>query len=481
MLRCSPRPLSLLAGFALFACQSEGSEAGDGGTETSDSTQTETGDSTQTETGDGDGDTALNPDPCDVIAQDCVAEPATKCAYLADDDVQTCVEPSGAQQAYEACERPNGIAGDDTCAAGLFCAWFGQPKTSPQTRQCLAHCSAEASCDTSERCIQVGGSADSNFGVCAPACDPFGSDCVEDASCKLTEQVAEQSTFGFVCTLSGDVAEDEPCQFTEDCADGLSCWAGACRRTCDMDHPCPATAACVTPEFADGYGACFNGDYECIGMLEPPVIEQPTATVTVNMLARAFTDIQVKVCAAEDVDCAMPLDMAVSAAGESVDVDVPLGVAGFDGYFEILAEGSVPQLYYAPMIISEPTEVFTTVWSEQMLSALTGSPIDPARGTVFSFVYDCSDVAAPGVSLSSDLADDMSVTMYDGAEFAMSPGNAPLTPGPGATGAYGLAAMVQHPVGLATLTYTVAADTLTERSAQVRAGALTQLDAAPTP
>lgn len=462
-----------------FACTAS-PPAADEDTETDGLTEDTSG-SDESDTG-----TAQNPDPCDAIVQDCVEADASKCAVFpseVDESAElTCVEPLGDADTHESCVRPNGIAGEDTCAAGHYCAWWGQPVSDPQSRQCLELCDVLNPCeDGGDVCVTL--SQLEQIGVCGPGCDPLaGGECGEGQSCVLDGVLSTTTSWDFHCSIVGSGAEGDACQADFECGEDLSCVRPsgepefACTAICTDADPCAGDQGCVS--LVDDYGACVASDWSCVGAVELPEPMQATASVDLMiLLPEGPTEVTYEACGRDDVACDAPLGTVVSARGETVALDVPLGAEGFDGYFQVSIEGFPDQLYYPRHTITGDDAVEITGWSTEFLGSLVGD-LDPERGTIVSFVYACDGAAGKGARMASDLADDASEVVYDALTFP----EGPLAPAASGSGRFGMAAITHHPVGYATTTVDLpVAGTVAQRSVHVRAGALTQVDVEPSP
>lgn len=168
----------------------------------------------------------------------------------------------------EACTRPAGIPGEDTCGAGLFCTFWGRPRADPQTFWCRDLCVSDEDCPTGERCQALLGAAPGH-GACIPACDPFDAEaCPSGAHC-IGERAGTDRTAAFGCTRVGTTGPDASCSTRSDnCQAGLMCVPSAldgverCRALCDAGHACSGELTCVPlpnppPDRADkGLGTC---------------------------------------------------------------------------------------------------------------------------------------------------------------------------------------------------------------------------------
>jgi hypothetical protein len=158
--------------------------------------------------------------------------------------------PTESGSAGEACTRPAGIPGEDTCGAGLFCTFWGLPQTTPTSYWCRELCVADNDCPADTRCQSTVG-AGPGHGVCIPSCDPFDSaTCQANTHC-IAEREATDRTLAFGCARLGTVQEGDACVLRSlQCGAGLMCARSSsdgterCRKPCDASHPCE-TGTCV--------------------------------------------------------------------------------------------------------------------------------------------------------------------------------------------------------------------------------------------
>lgn len=203
------------------------------------------------------------PRACDVALQDCVGD-ASKCSLV---DVGFGVIVNGCVAKGETtvgqgevCTRGPGGIGDDTCAQGLYCTFFGLPESSPQARRCRRLCQTSSVCGAGERCVRWHGAV-LDAGLCVPACDPFDREaCGEGLACRLEWLDIDDRTLVPSCDWSGSRGVGARCGGGP-CAAELACvyddMSGhrVCRALCDEAHPC-ASGTCAMIPHANGLGSC---------------------------------------------------------------------------------------------------------------------------------------------------------------------------------------------------------------------------------
>lgn len=208
------------------------------------------------------------PDPCDPVAQDCADGKKCAAKLTGSDAWRTaCVdEPADPVGKGVVCERPTGEVGIDTCAPGLFCAYWGMPKSNPTVRQCQVLCKGDADCDAGEVCARAG-IFRAGYGTCKPTCDPFEAVCKAGLGCQNEDRAYEGGGTVYVCERAGTGGEGAGCFVGDsECAAGLGCayspttGEAVCRPYCDPDHPCAAGSACAptyNPGVIPTMGACW--------------------------------------------------------------------------------------------------------------------------------------------------------------------------------------------------------------------------------
>lgn len=150
--------------------------------------------------------------------------------------------------AGELCQRPKNVAGEDTCGAGLFCSFWGEPASSPQTRRCRTVCESHGDCVPSDACVRLATSLHTS-GMCLQRCelDDVAS-CGEGRTCVMRYDLDNKPTA--ICDRIGKTAVGGSCKFDDDCVGGALCTHGgagsglACRPTCGPKRACEGGASC---------------------------------------------------------------------------------------------------------------------------------------------------------------------------------------------------------------------------------------------
>lgn len=199
---------------------------------------------------------------CDNFIPDSCCDPKLKCVAYAEggggswNALKCAPIDRNPDQPGEPCTVVgSNVSGFDSCDQGAMC-WDVDAKTLEGV--CVALCTgtiADPVCPPGSSCAIAN---DGVLALCLPSCDPLVQDCPGDDLCVATEEPAPGH---FVCVL--DVSGDEgqafdPCQFENDCDQGLTCVAsgnsgmcdaqvpGCCLPFCDLALPvCPGDTACV--------------------------------------------------------------------------------------------------------------------------------------------------------------------------------------------------------------------------------------------
>ncbi len=480
--------LFVLPATALVACSSDNeastsaaattatSSTGAGGETASSSTSGSGGEG-------GEGGMLQNPDSCDPIAQDCVEAEASKCAVDLSDKEKTkfsCEAPLGDQMLGEDCVRPNGVAGEDTCAAGLYCAYYSQPKSDPQTRTCHALCTEASPCaDPARTCVSL--DLPDSIGACAEACSPTGNNlCPDQTKCTPFNAPGEE-TGTFACSFAGSTPAYEACASFDECEVGTVCNDGLCRPYCDDLHSCgDASIGCIVfPENGIQHaGRCYPSDYTCLGSVVWPSPVNPSEVVNVYAVLQDMSPVEglvIKACALNDALCAAPLDQQLTDTNGYAGLTVPMGATGFDGYFEASGGGFATQLSYQNAPITGVQDVLIPALQISDLSAgVVGSPTaDASRGALLLSALDCAYGFAAGLTVDIDTADASTVNAPS-LMAGILPGTIPNSFDPAAPySVNGTLIALNVPAGTANVTVNVPGGTLANLKLGFRPGGVT--------
>jgi hypothetical protein len=209
----------------------------------------------------GEGGGGGNPDPCDLVPQDCLIDPASKCAIdlsPREEPTARCTVPLGDDVLGEACERPGDQPGEDTCAAGLYCTDL--EARDPGELECATLCENEDDCDQREVCVAIS-ELERLVGVCADACEPLATGaCEPHQSCSAWRNLEGEPRF--FCARPGESGEGEDCDASGVCGADLACASfdpdepSTCRAFCSDEVGCDGDAEChpLTELGGEGFG-----------------------------------------------------------------------------------------------------------------------------------------------------------------------------------------------------------------------------------
>ncbi len=137
-------------------------------------------------------------------------------------------------------------------------------------------------------------------------------------------------------------------------------------------------------------------DWSCVGNVQPfPKPMKATATAGrtyVDFLTqKKLPGLTVKVCGKSDVDCASPLDSKTTGMDGAVQLTMPLGSDGFDGYLEISGP-DVSWLSFTAMPFrgdNAYTDQLVTLTELNALATLVSAQYDETRGHAVIAIDDC--------------------------------------------------------------------------------------------
>lgn len=192
-----------------------------------------------------------------------------KCAYLLDPAPYQarCIDMADAPaDVHEPCERPDGVPGADNCGAGLFCTFWGLPRTDPIERACLKLCDSQDDCAQGRVCAAAG--APFTHGLCATSCDPDGAAdaCGEGLGCQPVGGIDRgTSELVFRCAWAGDREPGRQCSFgqcdqTGSCRNNAGISGAYCAKYCRGQDDCVQGETCFVDGRTggpDGFGHCM--------------------------------------------------------------------------------------------------------------------------------------------------------------------------------------------------------------------------------
>jgi hypothetical protein len=292
-------------------------------------------------------------------------------------------------------------------------------------------------------------------GACRSRCSTFYSRTealIDITSCRQKSCSAEcASSCG---NLNYDSPTCETCVRTTCCSAAAACAANAECLRLDVCHgnclqgstTCPPECDAQHPDGVGDYAkwldctqnacaqSCVAGDdWSCLDSTvvwpKPHSLDPITFSVTiVDLLTELpFAGVSFKACQRNDPSCNTPIKTGVADQNGLVEVTVPGGPQGFDGYLDLTGGDSsvgdagtpspiFPSMWYpAPAVIAggwRGRAQFPAAAEVPLLATLVHTTIDPTRGHFAANTGDCNFSAAPGVSISTDVADAATKTFY---------------------------------------------------------------------
>jgi len=293
---------------------------------------------------------------------------------------------------------------------------------------CLSECS-DATCEA--RCGSFYTESDTLLALrscrvknCATPCS---TGCGEFASAVPSCETCRENA---CCSLGAACAVNPECEALDRCI--ANCFsAQSCPTACYAAHPAGTNDYAAWHTCTDRCASvCQVGqDWMCLDSVM--AWPKPKAVAGIDFSATfvsftsetPFAGAMVKACDKFDFSCATPLVLGKTDSTGLVELMLPVGLSGFDGYLEITggktgATGGAiyPSIWYPePFLIADGWQGRNTMLSVDELNALagaTGTAVDSTRGAVAVKAVDCNFDPAAHVSFSVDIADSKSLRFY---------------------------------------------------------------------
>lgn len=161
-------------------------------------------------------------------------------------------------------------------------------------------------------------------------------------------------------------------------------------------------------------------DWSCLGKVTLPPPAGPSSNVTVTLSdtkSVPVPNLDVRACPdREDATCANGTTAKKTDSAGAVALEIPLGTAGFNGYFEAVEANDVTNLHFVPnAILKTITQHDRAEWRASEIKLLMDTvdvKIDPTRGNILVQTQDCKSKALPNNELAlSPLAGGVSLTL----------------------------------------------------------------------
>jgi len=223
--------------------------------------------------------------------------------------------------------------------------------------------------------------------------------------------------------------------------------------------------------------AVTSSAWSCLDAPPPTPARRSTVTYTVTLVDSVTNappaGLSVQACDDVDVTCSRP---ATSKTGPGADGRVRLSMPqGFDGFFEILSDTTLPTRLYTDGTLSADADGATLELIDEMsvvsLASVVGVELRADSGLVLARAFNCKEELTSGVEFSNDTG---------GVVFAFIDG---LPIETATTGAEGLVVFANVPKGFTFIEGAVAGTgrLMGSTTAEVRPGYVIYADVRPPP
>lgn len=313
---------------------------------------------------------------------------------------------------------------------------------------------------------------------CSVLVDADRAQCSQNSDC-TSRGFANSICKAGLCEEKQACAQDSDCKSADEMSAGELCSAGFCElNTCSQDSDCAAFAGTICSA-----GACqADPQWSCSAA---PVNATHAYKLTMHLQGavsmQPLPGVVARLCRKLDVNCENPVGPAFTA-DENGNLKMSIE-ASFDGYVQLTDPKIAPALYFLtapatgdldlPIVpLASPFEANGIV-----LSASAGtSPWLPDRGIVLLNAFDCQSATAANITYSVG-------GTHDPASFIFYLVNNLPTSNATFTDSTGYGGLVNVPVGVSTITATLAPSgvQVSKLSVLVRAGYITYSKVTPNP
>lgn len=368
---------------------------------------------------------------------------------------------------------------DDACRSACV-----SPHEDNDTMAALASCQA-ASC--AKECGLRCGGYESYFGPPLPSPADAGA---QDACFACLESSS-------YCAALGAIASCPSCLAQEFCAQRcVGFYDGICINDCAVAYPLTGAGAdsgLLTVLNGACASVCPPGTHwDCVGHVTWPQETAPQVTFRLQVTslngATPIGNAQIRLCPLTDFNCDAPLStqMILTDPNGVTSITLP---APFQGYFEIQAQGFVPELFLFTPTIAETMlpgtlqniAMFPSGLFASYVMQVVPTPDTTTKGVLYVAPVDCAGEGAPNVSFEADPTKlGSSAAPYYIVNGMTPDGKAVATSNAGQGGLIG-GGWVQVDPGLLPVTAAVGGTHVAKQGAPIRAGALTVVQLVPTP
>jgi hypothetical protein len=246
----------------------------------------------------------------------------------------------------------------------------------------------------------------------------------------------DKCVHGMCCQAAINCAKNPECQRLDICRSSCLAASTTCPPECEAQHPNGADDFAKWNDCTQNLcaQACVSGNsWSCLDSTivwpKPRTLGKIKFSVTIVdlLLEVPYAHVSAKACARNDPLCSFPIDTATADENGLVELTVPPGAKGFDGYLDLTGGDSsggdggnpspiFPAMWYpSPPVLGEGWRGRRQFPSEQeipLLAGFVGTTIDPMHGHFAANASDCNFSAAPGVTFATSLSDKGTASFY---------------------------------------------------------------------
>jgi hypothetical protein len=307
---------------------------------------------------------------------------------------------------------------------------------------CFLDCGDDGACRS--RCATFFSRSDAILGITTCRQKNCAAECATNCgSLNYNTPGCDKCVHGTCCEAASNCAKNPECQRLDVCRSNCLAGSTSCPPDCEAQHPdgvmdYAAWNDCTQNACAQ---SCATGNsWSCLDTAivwpKPRSLGKIKFSVTIVdlLLEVPYARVMAKACARTDPLCNNPFDTQQADDGGLVELTVPAGTIGFDGYIELNGgdssggggadagpDGGAPSPIFPSMWYPSPPVIsggwrgrvqFPSAVEIPLLAGFVGTTIDPTRGHFAANSSDCNFSAAPRVTFASDLADKSTTPFY---------------------------------------------------------------------
>jgi hypothetical protein len=306
---------------------------------------------------------------------------------------------------------------------------------------CFLDCGDDGACRS--RCATFFSRSDAILGITTCREKNCAAQCATNCgSLNYNTPGCDKCVHGTCCQAASNCAKNPECMRLDVCRSQCLAGSTTCPPDCEAQHPdgvmdYAAWNDCTQNACA---ASCLTGNsWSCLSSAivwpKPRSLGKIkfSATIVDLLTELPYAKVSARACARNDPTCNNPLDSADADDSGTVELTVPAGTIGFDGYLELTGGDSsgrsadagadagtatpiYPSLWYpSPPVISggwRGRVQFPALFEIPLLAGFVHTTIDPTRGHFAANASDCNFSAAPRVTFATDLADKDTTPFY---------------------------------------------------------------------